>query len=167
MKMRRIELLISDAEMKRIERETASLGVSPSEYVSQAAALLDAEDMKAARELPSLLPEFNAALDRIHGTLVAAAERSEKHRQEMARMRTPEYREEVRRSIEKDLAGLDAVASLFGGAPAKGSTSELQPPVDAIVGERATEAGAAGTSVREARQTWKEENSERKKKPSQ
>lgn len=166
MRTHRLTLLVTKAEKERIEREAAALGTSESDYVRKAVKLLDAEDVAALENLPSLLPEFNAVLTRIHNTLVAAAERSEKHQQEMARMRTPEYREEVRRSIEKDLAGLDALASLFGVAPAKSSASEVQPPVDGIGDERTTKAGSAGTSVRERREAWREEDSEQKRKPS-
>jgi hypothetical protein len=77
--------------------------------------LLDAEDIIAARDIPSLLPEFNAALDRIHANVVAMTERSERTEQEIARMRTPEYREDVRRSITADEVA--AAASLLGRSP--------------------------------------------------
>jgi Arc/MetJ-type ribon-helix-helix transcriptional regulator len=149
MRTHRLTLLVTKAEKERIAREAAVLGTSESDYVRKAVTLLDAEDVAALENLPSLLPEFNAALTRIHDTLAAAAKRSERHRQEMARMRTPEYREEVRRSIEKDRAGLDAVAPLFGGAPAKSSASEVQPPMGGTGHERTTKTGSAGTGVRE------------------
>jgi hypothetical protein len=166
MKMHRLTLHLTDAEKERIAQQAAAVGTSESDYVRRAVNLLDAEDVAVLEDVRSLLPEFNAALTRIHDTLVAAAERSEKHQREMARMRTPEYREEVKRELEKDLAGLDAVASLFGVAPAKGSASEVQPPVDGIGDERITKAGSAGTSVRERREAWRDENSEQKRKPS-
>ncbi len=166
MKTHRLTLLLTEAEKERIAREAASLGTSEGDYVRKAAKLLDAEDVAALEDVRSLLPEFNAALTRIHDTLAAAAERSEKHQQEMARLRSPEYREEVRRSIEKDLAGLDAVASLFGVAPTTGSASEGQAPVDGIVDERRLKAGTAGASVREPREAWRDEDTDREKKPS-
>ena len=114
MRTHRLEVLVSKAEKERIEREAARLGASTSEYVRKAAALLDAEDIVGMEDVRSLLPEFNAALTRIHERLVAAAESREKAQKEIERMRTPQYREEVRRSVMKDEAGLAAIASLLG-----------------------------------------------------
>lgn len=114
MRRHRLELLVSKAEKARIEREAAILGTGPGEYVRKAAMLLDAEDIVGLEDVRSLWPEFNAALDRIHDNLVATAERSERYQEEIARMRTPEYREEVRRSVLTDEAGLDATAALPG-----------------------------------------------------
>jgi hypothetical protein len=117
MKTNHIELAVTGAQKARIEREAAVLGTSPSEYLLRAVTLLDAEDVAALEELKSLAPEFDAALTRIHDNIVAAVERSEKHQQEIERIRTPEYRAEVRRSIEKDKALVEAATSLFGVAP--------------------------------------------------
>jgi uncharacterized protein (DUF1778 family) len=114
MRTHRLEVLVSKTEKERIEREAALLGTSTSEFVRKAAALLDAEDIVGMEDVRSLLPEFNAALTRIHDNLVAAAESREKAQEEIERMRTPQYREEVRRSIMKDEAGLTAIASLLG-----------------------------------------------------
>lgn len=112
MRMHRITLLVSKAEKERIAREAAFLGTSTGDYVRKAAMLLDAEDIVGMEDVRSLLPELRAALDRIHDNLTAAAEHSEKHQREIARMRTPEYRDEVRRSITD--AEVEAVASLLG-----------------------------------------------------
>ena len=114
MRTHRLEVLVSQAEKERIEREAALLGTSTSEYVRKAAALLDADDIVGMEDVRSLLPEFNAALTRIHERLVAAAESREKAHKEIERMRTPQYREEVRRSISDD--EVSTVASLLGGS---------------------------------------------------
>jgi mobilization protein NikA len=107
-------MLVTQAEKERITRQAAALGTSASDYVRKAATLLDADDVVALEDIRSLLPEFNAALARIHDNLTAAADHSEKQHREIARMRTPEYRRDVYRSIAEDRIGLDAVASLFG-----------------------------------------------------
>ena len=114
MRTHRLEVLVSKAEKERIEREAALLGTSTSEYVRKAAALLDAEDIVGMEDVRSLLPELNAALIRIHDNLVAAAEHSERNQLEIERMRTPEYREEVRRSVIEDEAAVNAMISLLG-----------------------------------------------------
>jgi len=114
MRTHRIEVLVSKSEKERIEREAALLGASTSEYVRKAAALLDAEDIVGMEDVRSLLPELNAALIRIHDNLVAAAEHSERNQLEIERMRTPEYREEVRRSVVEDEAAVNAMISLLG-----------------------------------------------------
>jgi hypothetical protein len=44
------------------------------------------------------------------------AESSERTHREIERLRSPEYREEVRRSITEDQRALDAAARLFGAA---------------------------------------------------
>ena len=159
-----LTLHLTKAEKKRIDREAAALGVSASDYVRKAVDLLDADDIRAIEEVRPLLPEFNAALTRIHDSLAAAADRSERHRQEMERMRTPEYREEVRRSIEKELAGLDAAASLFGVPPA--TASDEMAPVDGRAEERTSKTHSARTGMREDRDAWRGEDSEQGKKPS-
>ncbi len=124
MRTHRITLLVSKSEKERIEREAATLGTSTGTYVRKAAMLLDAEDIAGMEDVRSLLPELRAALDRIHDNLTAAAEHSERHQQEIARMRTPEYRDEVRRSITD--AEADAVASLLGFArPQRGPSNKL------------------------------------------
>lgn len=142
MRTQRLELLVSKAEKARIEREAAILGTSTGEYVRKAAMLLDAEDIIGMEDVRSLLPELNAALDRIHANLTAAAESREKAQQEIERMQSPEYREEVRRSITDDER--DAVASLLGLAR----------------GERAPSNGKArtGSRVAEPRASWPDSN---------
>lgn len=116
MRTHRLTLPVSQAEKAQISEQAAALGLSPSEYARKAATMLDAEDIAGLEEIRSLLPEFNAALDRIHDNLVAMAESGERWDREMARLRSPEYREEVARSIAEDQRALDAAARLFGVA---------------------------------------------------
>ncbi len=146
MRTHRLTLPVSQAEKAQIAQQAAALGLSPSEYARKAATMLDAEDIAGLQEIRSLLPEFNAALDRIHGNLVAMAESSERRQQEIARLRSPEYREEVARSIAEDQRALHAAARLFGVA---------QP-------EEAP--GKPGSRVKEQRETWVGGNPQEKKR---
>jgi hypothetical protein len=146
MRIHRLTLPVSQAEKAQIVQQAAALGLSPSEYARKAATMLDAEDIAGLEEIRSLLPEFNAALDRIHDNLVAMAESSERHHTEMARLRSPDYREEVRRSIVEDRRALDAATRLFGGA---------QP-------EEAP--GKPGARVKEQREPWVGGNPQEKKR---
>ena len=143
MRTHRLEVLVSQSEKERIEREAALSGTSTSEYVRKAAALLDAEDIVGMENVRSLLPEFNAALTRIHDNLVAAAESREKAQQEIERMRTPEYREEVRREVAQDEAGLAAIVTLLGLAEPGRTLSNV-------------EAGAS-SRVAEPRASWEDD----------
>lgn len=146
MRTHRLTLPVSPAEKAQIAQQAAALGLSPGEYARKAATMLDAEDIAGLEEIRSLLPEFNAALDRIHDNLVAMAESSERTHQEIARMRTPEYREEVRRSIVEDQRALDAAARLFG------------------VGQPEEEPGKPGPRVKEQREPWVGGNPQAKKR---
>ena len=92
MRTHRLTLPVSQAEKAPIARQAAALGLSPGEYARKAATMLDAEDIAGLEEIRSLLPEFNAALDRIHDNLVAMAESGEKFDREIARWSSPEYR---------------------------------------------------------------------------
>jgi hypothetical protein len=70
------------------------------------------------------------------------AESREKAQQEIERMRTPEYREEVRREVSEDEAGLAAIVSLLGFAGTERTPSE---------GE-----ARASSRVAEPRASWKD-----------
>ena len=142
MRTHRITLLVSRSEKERIEREAATLGTSTGTYVRKAAMLLDAEDVAGMEDVRSLLPELRAALDRIHDNLTAAAEHSERHQREIARMQTPEYRDEVRRSITD--AEAEAVASLLGFARSQRGPSN--------------ESARASSGVAEPRAPWPTSN---------
>jgi hypothetical protein len=146
MRTHRLTLPVSQAEKAQIAQQAAALGLSPSEFARKTATMLDAEDIAGLEEIQSLLPEFNAALDRIHHRLVAIAESSERWHQEMERLRSPEYREEVARSIMKDQNALDAAARLFGVA---------QP-------DRTP--GKSGAGVKEQRDPWMDADPKTKKR---
>ncbi|MGZ8286535.1 MAG: plasmid mobilization protein [Allosphingosinicella sp.] len=129
MRTHRLTLPVSQAEKSQIAQQAAALGISPGEYARKAATMLDAEDIAGLEEIRSLLPEFNAALDRIHHNLVAMAESSERTHQEIERLRSPEYREEVRRSIIEDRPALAAAARLFGTGQPEEASGEPEPRV--------------------------------------
>ncbi len=129
MRTHRLTSPVSPAEKAHIAQQAAALGIGPGEYARKAATMLDAEDMAGLEAIRSLLPEFNAALDRIHHNLVAMAESSERTHREIERMRTPEYREEVRRSIMKDRSALAAAARLFGTGQPEEAPGEPEPRV--------------------------------------
>lgn len=136
MRTHRLTVSLSPAEKSQITQQASVLGLSLSDYARKAAMMLDAEDIAGLEEIQSLLPEFNAALDRIHLNLAAMADSGEKWEREMARLRSPEYREEVARSVAEDQRSLNAAARLFGGA---------QP---------AEEPGKPGRRVKEKREPW-------------
>ncbi len=136
MRTHRLTLPVSQAEKAQIAQQAAALGLSPSEYARKAATMLDAEDIAGLEEIRSLLPEFNAALDRIHHNLVAMAESGQRWEQEIARLRSPEYREEVKRAIAEDRRALDSAIRLFGAA---------QPE---------EEPGKPGPRVKDQREPW-------------
>lgn len=129
MRTHRLTLPVSPAEKAQIAEQAAALGLSPSEYARKAATMLDAEDIAGLEEIRSLLPEFNAALDRIHLNLVAMAESSERTHQEIERLRSPEYREEVARSLAEEQRALDAAARLFGVAQPEEAPDKPAPRV--------------------------------------
>jgi hypothetical protein len=129
MRTQRITLPVTPAEKAQIARQASALGLSPSEFARKTAMMLDAEDIAGLEEIQFLLPEFNAALDRIHHRLVAMAESSERTHKEIERMRTPEYREEVRRSIMEDQRARAAAARLFGTAQPAEAPGNPEPRV--------------------------------------
>jgi hypothetical protein len=158
MKNRRLSLLLTELEKERIEQQAAALGTSPSDYMRRAVALLDADDISVLEEIRSLLPQFDAALTRIHDNLTAAADRREKRLEEIARMQTPEYREEVRRSIMADEAGLEAMAALVRTASPERAPSETESPRRGTLAERTGKFAKARSQVNEAREPWGEDD---------
>ena len=107
-------MLVTAAEKDRINRQAAALGVSASEFVRKAASLIDANDLMALEEVRGLLPEFNAALSRIHHNLVDAVSDVLEHEGQIADMRSSAYRERVREDLAADPDLLAAGARLFG-----------------------------------------------------
>lgn len=92
MRSHRLTLLVSNAEKERIARQADALGMSAGDYARSTALLLDAGDMAILKDVRACLPDFNAALGRIHANLAAACEQSEQRHEQIARMRTPEFR---------------------------------------------------------------------------
>lgn len=128
MKTARITLLISPQEKARIGRQAEALGISSSEFVRKAANLVEAEDIAALEEIRSLLPQFNAALDRMHDNFKAALETALRHEQEIERVRGREHR----RAVLLELADPDliAAASDLFAAHSKGTSAEAGGTVD-------------------------------------
>jgi len=102
MKTDRLTLLISPADKAAINARASSLGISVSELVRNASLAYDPEEATAKVELEALLPEFNAAMDRMIATLDRMLEKGEQHSREMARLRSPEYREQVQQEVWAD-----------------------------------------------------------------
>jgi hypothetical protein len=125
MKMHRLCLFITNSERNRINRQATALGIDPGDFVRRAARLVDADDLPASESLAALLPEFNAAVDRIHATLTAAAERALEHEQDTARLRSNEYRQAVLAELAADPDILRAGAELFGGPHRAGIAEAL------------------------------------------
>jgi hypothetical protein len=116
MKTERMVLLITPDEKARINAEALKLGVSASEFVRKAAALLDADDFGAVEELKGLLPEVEASLDRMEANFVRLAESSVTHRATMDYQRSDDYRNEVREQLLADPSiDWDRARAVFGG----------------------------------------------------
>lgn len=115
MKSERITLLVTPSEKEQINRQAAALGISASEFLRKAASLLDAQDIKTLEDIRSLLPEFNAAVDRIHENLQAALDSSLEQERKMAGLRGAEYRRRLISSlIRNHWEDIEATAGLFG-----------------------------------------------------
>ena len=100
MKTDRLTLLISPADKAAINARAELLGISVSELVRQAALGFDPEEAEAKAELESILPEFKAAIERMDATFDRMLDKAATHEREMERLRSPEYREQVRRDLE-------------------------------------------------------------------
>lgn len=117
MKTDRLTLMVSPADKAAINARASTLGISVSELVRQAALGFDPGEAEAKAELETLMPEFEGALDRILATLDRMLTDGEAHDAEMARLRSPEYREQVRREVEADpRIDWDWIAKLRSGA---------------------------------------------------
>lgn len=166
-KTSRLTLLLSSAEKAGITRKAAAAGMSASEFVRQAAALLDAEDMQTLREVHGLLPEFNAALARIHENLAGALEHAAELERGLEDARTPEYRKGVFEEIGADPAMIEAGAALFGAEPTASGQAAVRPrsavaqaeaPADSPF-ERPAPIARRAAKVAERREPWRDEGS--------
>jgi hypothetical protein len=121
MKTERMVLLVTPAEKADIAAKAARLGVSVSEFVRRATELFDAEDLVAMEELTQLVPELNAMADRIESRQAEWATKEAEFQRELARLRSPDYREQVRREVLTDeRINWDAVGEMFGFAQPHG-----------------------------------------------
>lgn len=117
MKTDRLTLMVSPADKAAINARASSLGISVSELVRQAALGFDPEEAAAKAELEALMPEFERAIDRILATLDRILANGEAHDAEMARLRSPEYRDQIAREVEADpRIDWDWIAKLRAGA---------------------------------------------------
>jgi hypothetical protein len=117
MKTDRLTLMVSPADKAAINARATSLGISVSELVRKAALGFDPEEAAAKAELEALMPEFERAIDHILATLDRMLEDGNLHDVEMARLRSPEYREQVQRDVAADpRIDWDWIAKLRSGA---------------------------------------------------
>jgi hypothetical protein len=102
MKTDRLTLLISPSDKAAINARAEQLGISVSELVRKAALDYDPDEADARRELEALLPHVTAAVGRMHATFDRIAANSARHREEMAHLRSPEYREQLQQAVWAD-----------------------------------------------------------------
>ena len=121
MKTERMTLLVTPAEKALIAERAAALNISASEFVRKAVTYLDPEDLRTLEELEALMPEFNAAIERMRSNVAAAIAAQDVHERNFAWLRSDEYRDQVRREVAED-ASIDWewTRALFGGLPDAG-----------------------------------------------
>lgn len=102
MKTDRLTLLISPADKAAINARAELLGVSVSELVRRAALDYDPDEAVARQELEALLPQVAGAVGRMHATFDRIEANSARHREEMAYLRSSEYREKLQREVWAD-----------------------------------------------------------------
>ena len=117
MKTDRLTLLIAPADKAAIAARADELGLSVSELVRRATASYDPVEEALKVELAAVLPEAEAALGRIEGSVdrmiatLDAGERRRTHHQ------SSEYREQVRQELLNDpTIDWDRLGGLFWGA---------------------------------------------------
>jgi uncharacterized protein (DUF1778 family) len=117
MKTDRLTLLVAPEDKAAIAARATALGMSVSELVRQAALAYDPTEAVARAELEALLPDFERAIGSILATLDRMLEKADAHEAAMQRLRSPEYREQVRREVEADpRIDWDWIAKLRAGA---------------------------------------------------
>jgi hypothetical protein len=117
MKTDRLTLLISPADKAAINARAETLGLSVSELIRRAALDYDPEEAEARRELETLLPQVSAAVGRMHATFDRIAANTARHNEEMAYLRSAEYRDELQQQIWADpRIDWDWIAAIRGGA---------------------------------------------------
>lgn len=118
MKTDRMTLLISPADKAAIVARAASLDMSVSELVRQAALDYDPEEAALLAELEIILPELNAIADRIEARRDQWQAEDAARAAKWAHIRSPEYRAQIRAElVADDSIDWDAVRRLFGFQP--------------------------------------------------
>ncbi|WP_164847386.1 plasmid mobilization protein [Sphingobium algorifonticola] len=102
MKTDRLTLLISPSDKAAINARADVLGISVSELVRRAALDYDPDEAAARAELDVLLPQVTAAVARMHATFDRIEVNSARHREEMAYLRSDEYREKLQKDVWAD-----------------------------------------------------------------
>lgn len=102
MKTDRLTLLISPAEKAAINARAETLGVSVSELVRRAALDYDPDEAAARAELEALLPQVTDSVARIHATFDRIEANSARHREELAYLRSDEYRAKLQQDVWAD-----------------------------------------------------------------
>lgn len=118
MKTDRMTLLISPTDKAAIVARAASLDMSVSELVRQAALDYDPEEAALLAELEAVLPELNALADRIEARRDQWEAEDATRAAKWAHIRSHEYRAQVRAEVlADDTIDWDAVRRLFGFQP--------------------------------------------------
>lgn len=99
MKTDRLTLLISPADKAAINARAELLGISVSELVRRAALDYEPDEAAIRAEIEVLLPEAAAAIERMTETFDRMLAKADAYQQEMAWMRSPEGREQIRRDL--------------------------------------------------------------------
>ena len=115
MKTERMVLLVTPEEKAQIASESAKLGVSASEYIRKLVASFEADDLGALEDLKELLPEVDAAIDRMSTTIDRTLKRLEEGEARRAYYNSDEYREQVRRELLESGIDWDAARRRFRG----------------------------------------------------
>jgi hypothetical protein len=117
LKTERMTLLIAPDDKAAITARAESLGMSVSELVRQAAMGYDPHEAVARAELEVLLPQVNAAVTRMHATFDRIEANSARHREEMAHLRSEEFRAKLQQDLWADpRIDWDRVAAIRDGA---------------------------------------------------
>jgi hypothetical protein len=102
MKTDRLTLLIKPADKAAINARAEALGISVSELIRRAALDYEPDEDALKAQIEAILPEVETAIGRMHATFDRIQANSAAHREEMARLQSPEYREQVQRELWAD-----------------------------------------------------------------
>lgn len=115
MKTDRLTLLINPGDKAAINARAEVLGISVSELIRRAVNDYAPEDAAAREELEALLPEAEAATDRIADSLERTIAKVEEAERRWAHYASDEYRDEVRKDVLNDPSiNWNMIRVLFG-----------------------------------------------------